>query len=117
MRATRSAAEVVRLGVLARGDQVPAGAAVADVVERGELARDVIGLVVGRRRGRDQADALGHHRQRRQQRDRLEMRDELHRAAERLDMRPRASRCRRPGRSCRTWRAPRSARSRRSARC
>ena len=60
-----------RVGIGGR-DDVPAGAAAADMVERGEAARDVIGRVERRRGGGDQADMLGRHRQRRQQRERLE---------------------------------------------
>ncbi len=58
----RVAVEVQRLDLHAGGDEVPAGAAAADVVERGELARDVERLVVARRGGADQPDALGHAR-------------------------------------------------------
>ncbi|CAB3958132.1 hypothetical protein LMG7053_05550 [Achromobacter ruhlandii] len=65
--------EVLRLALAAGGHQVPARAAAADVVERGELARHVVGLVVGGGDGGDQADFLGHGGQRRQQRQRLEM--------------------------------------------
>ena len=46
-----------------------------DQVERGELAGDVVGLLVGGRGGGDEADALGERRQRREQRHRLEARD------------------------------------------
>ena len=53
-----------RVGV-GRGDDVPAGAPAAEMIERGEAARDVIGLVEGRRAGRDKADVLGDHGQRR----------------------------------------------------
>ena len=48
------------------------GAPAGDVVERGKAAGDVIGRVKGGRAGRDQADALGRARQRREQRERLE---------------------------------------------
>ena len=53
-------AEIQRRVRIGGGDDVPAGAAAADMVERGEAARDVIGLVEGGRAGRDQADMLGH---------------------------------------------------------
>ena len=85
-RSARSRPKLQRLGRLAGGDEVPAGAAAADVIERGELARDVVRLVVARRRRADETDALGHHGERRQQRDRLEVGDVLHRAALRLDV-------------------------------
>ncbi len=54
------------------GDDVPADAAAADVVERAELPREIVGLGVGGRGGRDQPDAARRHGQRRQRRDRLE---------------------------------------------
>ena len=55
------AAEIVRLVLETRGDDIPAGAAVAHVIERSKLARDVEGLVVTGRRRRNQADTLRHH--------------------------------------------------------
>ena len=60
-----------RVGVRG-GDQVPAGAPAADMVERGEAPRDQIGRLEGRRGGGDQPEMLGHHRQRRQQGQRIE---------------------------------------------
>ena len=54
------------------GDDVPAGPAAADDVERGELAGQVVGRVVGGGGGGDQADVLGGRRQRGQQGERLE---------------------------------------------
>ncbi len=68
------------LGVGCR-DEIPAGAALADVIERGEFAGEGVGLLVGRRRGRDETDMLGLHRNRRQHRDRLEHRRPVGRAA------------------------------------
>jgi hypothetical protein len=65
-------AEVQRRVGIGGGDDVPAGAAAADMVQRGEAAGDVVGLVVGGRGGRHQADMLGHRRQRRQQGEGLE---------------------------------------------
>ena len=56
------------------GDDVPAGAAAAQVIERGEAARDVIGRVERGRAGGDEADMLGDLRERREQRERLERR-------------------------------------------
>ena len=53
-------------------DDVPAGAAAADVVERGEPAGHVERLVVGRGQRADQADVAGVHGERGQQRQRLE---------------------------------------------
>ena len=52
-------AEIQRRIRVGGGDDVPAGAAAADVVERGEAARDVVGRVKGGRAGGDQADAVG----------------------------------------------------------
>ncbi len=60
-----------RVGVRGR-HQVPPGAPAADMVERGEPARDQIGRLERRRGRRDQPQMLGHHRQRRQQRQRIE---------------------------------------------
>jgi hypothetical protein len=65
--------EVVRLVLAGRRDDVPARSPVADVVERGELARQLERLVIRGGRGRDQSDAFGEHRDRRQQRHRLEV--------------------------------------------
>ncbi len=67
--------EIPRFRRIAGGDEIPSRAPAADVVERGEFARDVIGLVIGRRRRGDEADALRHHRQRGQQGQRIERRD------------------------------------------
>jgi hypothetical protein len=52
-------AEVERGIGVRRGDDIPAGAAARDVVERGEAAGDVIGRVKGGGAGGDQADILG----------------------------------------------------------
>ena len=57
-----------------RGDDVPADPPVADVVERGELAREIVRLSVGGRGGGDQADPLGRGRQRAERGDRLQPR-------------------------------------------
>ncbi len=68
----RVAAEIIRLLLAPRGDDVPADAAFGDVVERGELARDVVGLVVGGRRAGDEAEALRHRGERADHGQRLE---------------------------------------------
>ena len=47
-------AEIHSLIRIAGGHHVPASSAAADMVERSEFPRDVIGLVVSRGRGRDQ---------------------------------------------------------------
>jgi len=67
------APEVEGLGDVRRGDHVPPGATAADVIERGEFPGDVIGLVVGRRGGRNEADVLRHHRQSGEQGQRFEL--------------------------------------------
>ena len=67
--------EIQRRVRIGGGDDVPAGAPAADVVERGEAAGDMIGLVEGGRAGRDQPDMFGDAGQRRQQRERLERGD------------------------------------------
>jgi hypothetical protein len=77
--------EVVGLGLVLRGHHVPAGAAAAHDVDRGEAARQVEWLVVARRCSGDQADMLRHRGNARQQRGRLEMRHILRRAAEHVD--------------------------------
>jgi hypothetical protein len=65
------AAEVECFERVGRGDEVPAGAPAAQVVERGEPARHVIRLVVAGAGGGDQADVFGHRRQRGQQGERI----------------------------------------------
>ena len=60
-----------RVGVRG-GDDVPAGAAAAEMVERGEAPGDVIGRVESGRGGGDEADMLGRARERREERERLE---------------------------------------------
>ena len=62
----------VRIG---RRHDVPAGAASADMIERREAARDMIGLVKRRGRGCDEADAFGRARKSRKQSEGLERRD------------------------------------------
>ena len=64
--------EVHRLVRVAARHEVPARPAVADVVERGELAGHMVGFVVGGGGGGDQPDAFGDHGEGRQQRQRIE---------------------------------------------
>ncbi len=64
--------EIERRVRIGGGHDVPAGAAAAEMIERGEPPGDVIGRIEGGRAGGDQADMLGHLRQGRQQRERLE---------------------------------------------
>ncbi len=78
-------AEVRRFVGHHRRDEIPPGATAAQVVERRELAGDVVRRVVGRRRGRDQADAMRDGRQRGEQRERLE-RIGARAAAQRIDV-------------------------------
>ena len=59
----------------AGGDHVPGGTALADVVERGEFARQQKRVFVGGGGGGDKADVLGDGGQRRPQRHGLEVRD------------------------------------------
>ncbi len=56
-------AEIERGVRIGRGDDVPAGAAAGDPIERGEAPRDVIGRVERGRAGGDEPDALGRLRQ------------------------------------------------------
>ena len=77
------AAEIVGFVDGRRRHDVPAGAAAADMVERGEFAGDVIGLVVARRRGGAEADMLGDDGERRQQGQRIEIGHVLRPAGER----------------------------------
>src|SRR5215471_15067936 len=78
------AAEIHRLVLGLRGDEVPAGAAAADMVDGEEAARDVVRLVVRRRTGRDQADVPGDDTDRRDRADRFDMRLAAALDAERL---------------------------------
>ena len=55
-----------------RGHDVPCSAAVADVIDRRKLPRQVEGLGVGGRRGGDQTHPSGRHGERRQHSDRLQ---------------------------------------------
>ncbi len=68
---------VLRRPLVDAGDDVPAGAAAADQIERGDLAGDVERLGVGGRDRRDQADLLGRGGDRRQQGQRLEPAEEV----------------------------------------
>ena len=68
-------AEVLRRIGIGRGHDVPAGAALRDVIERGEAAGDGVGRLEGGRGGGDQAEMLGVLRQRRQQGQRIERGD------------------------------------------
>ena len=55
-----------------RRDDIPADTSAADVIQRAELPRQIIGLGIRGRSSGDQPDALGHHGKRRQGRDRFE---------------------------------------------
>ena len=65
-------AEIPRLVLDLRGDQIPTRAPAADMVDRREPARDIVRLVIGRGRCRDQADMRRHRRQPRDQPDRFQ---------------------------------------------
>jgi hypothetical protein len=68
-------AEIERRVGVGGGDQVPPGAPAAQMVERGEAARDQIGRLEGRRGRRDQPEMVGDRGERRQQGQRLERSD------------------------------------------
>ena len=59
--------EIQRCVGVGGGNQVPAGTAAADVVERREAPGDQVGRLESRRGGRDQPEIFSHHRERRQQ--------------------------------------------------
>src|SRR5215831_16380979 len=86
MRVMRVAAEIPGFVDRRRGHHVPPGAAVADMIEGGEFAGDVVGLVVARRRRRNDPDILGDRGQRGQQGQRIEIGHVLRPAAERLEL-------------------------------
>ena len=65
-------AEIERSIRIGSRDDVPAGAAIAEMVERGKAPRDVIRRVERGRTGGNEADVFGDLRQGRQQRERLE---------------------------------------------
>ena len=67
-----AAAVVLRRGGEPRRHDIPGGAALADVIDRRELASQVERLRIRGRGGCDQSDPLCHHRDRRQHGDRLE---------------------------------------------
>src|SRR3546814_1924255 len=73
-------AEVLRILGIGSSDDVPAGPAVAQMVQRGELAGKQERLLIGRVRGGNEADMPGVLSQRGQEGDRLE-----HRRARRRD--------------------------------
>ena len=64
-------AEIGRFGIGAGGDQIPARAPAAQLVERGELPRHMVGRHVGAGNRGDQADPAGMRGQRGQQRQRF----------------------------------------------
>jgi hypothetical protein len=70
-------AEIQRRVWVGCGDDVPAGAAAAEMVERGEAPGDEVGRIERGRAGSHKPQMLGHHRQGREQRKRLERRDRM----------------------------------------
>src|SRR3546814_18283590 len=66
------AAEIVRGLGMASGDDVPARAPLAQMIERGEPPGDVERLVIGGRRRGNEPDPLRRHGECRQQGERLE---------------------------------------------
>lgn len=65
-------AEILGLGFRLGGDEVPAAAPAADLIQCREASGDVVGLVIGRRSGGDEPDARGDGGERGQERHRLE---------------------------------------------
>src|SRR3546814_5630802 len=72
-------AEVLRILGIGSSDDVPAGPAVAQMVQRGELAGKQERLLIGRVRGGNEADMPGVWSQRGQEGDRREHRRERRR--------------------------------------
>ena len=70
-------AEIQRRIGIGGGDDVPAGAAATEMVERSETPGHVIGRIERGRAGGDQPQMLGNDRQRREQRKRLERCDRM----------------------------------------
>ena len=68
-------AEIERGVGIGRRDDIPARPPAADMVERSEAARDVIGRIESRRSRGDEADALGRGGESGQERERLERGD------------------------------------------
>ncbi len=64
-----AASEVAAVEGIRRGDDVPADAPAREVVDRGELTRELVGLVEGARQRADHADAAGDRGQRREDRE------------------------------------------------
>ena len=67
-------AEVKRRVRIGCGDDIPAGAAAAEMIKRSKAPCDVIGRIERGRAGGDEPQMLGDHRQRREQRERLKRR-------------------------------------------
>ncbi|KAG1244811.1 hypothetical protein G6F65_021598 [Rhizopus arrhizus] len=80
MRHMLVAAEVAGFGLIGRGDDVPPRPALAQVVQRRELASQMKGFVVCGRGAGNQADVSGKRRQRGQQRDRFQVADQCNAA-------------------------------------
>ena len=81
MRHVLLAAVVQRVALVVRGDEIPARAAAAQLVERSELTSERIGFVEGRGRGDDEAEMVGHRGQCRHDGHRLELDHLAHAAA------------------------------------
>jgi hypothetical protein len=72
------ASEILCLGFVARRDQVPAGAALADQIERCKLACKREGLFVGRARRANEPDVPSEARERGHKGERLDPGDVMH---------------------------------------
>ena len=68
-------AQVPRGGFEVAGDNVPADAPACEVVKRGELAGQCVGLFVGQRAGHREPEVLGHRRHRGDLHERVVQRD------------------------------------------
>src|SRR6516165_8780338 len=66
------AAKILRLRWIAGGHHVPAGPAAANVIERGEFARNMVRVIVGRRGGGYQPNMLSQYSESGKQRQRIE---------------------------------------------
>ena len=62
MRGLSAEANILGTAVQIRGDDVPAGAALGEVVQRREAAGEGVGVLEGQRGGKAEAEMFGHQR-------------------------------------------------------